>query len=82
MNYGLGHGLGLEEHDAPFLFLKPTDPKRLESWKEQRIQEGMVLAIEPGAYVKGEGGFRLENDIMIRNGKVEMLTEARIEYIS
>ncbi|UYP47119.1 Xaa-Pro dipeptidase [Candidatus Lokiarchaeum ossiferum] len=82
MNYGLGHGLGLEEHDAPFLFPKPTDPKRLESWKEQRIQEGMVLAIEPGAYVKGEGGFRLENDIMIRNGKVEMLTEARIEYIS
>lgn len=82
MNYGLGHGLGLEEHDAPFLFPKPTDPKRLESWKEQLIQEGMVLAIEPGAYVKGEGGFRLENDIMIRNGKVEMLTEARIEYIS
>lgn len=82
MNYGLGHGLGLQEHDAPFLFPKPTDPKRLESWKEQRIQEGMVLAIEPGAYVKGEGGFRLENDLMIRNGKVEILTEARVEYIS
>jgi len=60
---------------------KPTDPIRLKKWREVTVQEGMVFTIEPGAYVAGEGGFRIENDVMIRNGKVEVLTHANFEHI-
>ena len=41
----------------------------------------MFFTIEPGACVKGEGGFRIENDVMIRNGKVQVLTKAKFEHI-
>ena len=81
MNYALGHGIGLSEHDFPYLGAKPTDPVRLKYWREIKVTEGMVFTIEPGAYVAGEGGFRIENDVMIRNGKVEILTNAKFEHI-
>jgi Xaa-Pro aminopeptidase len=81
MNYGLGHGIGLSEHDSPFIFPKPKDPIRLKHWRDIKVEEGMVFTIEPGAYIPGEGGFRLENDVMIRNGKVEILTHAKFEQI-
>jgi Xaa-Pro aminopeptidase len=81
MNYALGHGIGLSEHDAPVLRVKPTDPIRLKYWREIKVKEGMIFTIEPGAYVKGEGGYRIENDVMIRNGKVEILTKAKFEHI-
>ncbi len=81
MNYALGHGIGLSEHDFPYLGAKPTDPVRLKYWREVKVKEGMVFTIEPGAYVAGEGGFRIENDVMIRNGKVQVLTKAKFEHI-
>lgn len=74
MPYSLGHGLGLTEHDSPFLSRKPTDEYSLKHWKEEVIQDGMVFTIEPGAYKQGLGGQRLENDVLIRNGKVEVIT--------
>jgi len=40
------------------------------------IQDGMVFTIEPGAYKQGLGGQRLENDILIRNGKIEIITKS------
>lgn len=82
MNYALGHGIGLTEHDSPFLSSKPKDPARLKFWKEILIEDGMVFTIEPGAYVRGEGGYRIENDVMIRNGKVEVLTSAKFLHIT
>ncbi len=54
---------------------------RLKYWREIKVEEGMFFTIEPGAYVKGEGGFRIENDVMIRNGKVPSLTKAKFEHI-
>ncbi|KKM91436.1 hypothetical protein LCGC14_1228500, partial [marine sediment metagenome] len=45
-------------------------------WKEETIQDGMVFTIEPGAYKQGLGGQRLENDVLIRNGKVEIITKS------
>ena len=81
MNYALGHGIGLSEHDFPYVSPKPTDPVRLKKWREITVKEGMVFTIEPGAYVAGEGGFRIENDVMIRNGRVEVLTHAKFEHI-
>ena len=76
MPHGLGHGLGLTVHDSPGIRQKPTEPERLEVWSEVLVEEGMVFTIEPGVYVKGLGGQRLENDVMIRNGKVEVYTNS------
>ena len=39
----------------------------------------MVFTIEPGIYKEGLGGFRLENDVLIKNGRVEVITKS--EYI-
>jgi len=74
MPYSLGHGLGLTVHDSPFITRKPTDDYSKKFWKEETIQDGMIFTIEPGAYKQGLGGQRLENDVLIRNGKVEIIT--------
>jgi len=79
MPYSLGHGLGLTVHDSPRIGRKPTDEYSLKHWKEETFQEGMVFTIEPGIIKQGVGGTRLENDVMIRNGKVEVITKS--EYI-
>jgi len=76
MPYSLGHGLGLTVHDSPSITRKPTDDYSRNFWKEETIQDGMVFTIEPGAYKKGLGGQRLENDVLIRNGKVEIITSS------
>jgi Xaa-Pro aminopeptidase len=77
MPYSLGHGLGLSVHDSPFISRKPTDEYSKKHWKEETIQDGMVFTIEPGAYKQGLGGQRLENDVLIRNGKVEIITKSK-----
>lgn len=74
MPYSLGHGLGLTVHDSPYISRKPTDDYSKKHWKEETIQDGMVFAIEPGVFKQGLGGQRLENDVLIRNGKVEIIT--------
>jgi Xaa-Pro aminopeptidase len=78
MPYALGHGLGLSEHDSPIIRRKPTDEYGLKYWKEIKFEEGMVFTIEPGIYKHGSGGCRIENDLMIRNGKVEVLTHSEL----
>ncbi|MCJ7652010.1 MAG: Xaa-Pro peptidase family protein [Candidatus Lokiarchaeota archaeon] len=77
MPYSLGHGLGLTVHDSPLLSRKPSDEYSKKHWKEETIQDGMVFTIEPGAYKQGLGGQRLENDFLIRNGKVEIITSSK-----
>ncbi len=77
MPHALGHGLGLSEHDAPHLGPKPTHPARLKNWTEVKVENGMVFTIEPGVYKEGLGGQRLENDVIIWNDKVEVMTKSR-----
>jgi Xaa-Pro aminopeptidase len=76
--HAIGHGIGLDEHDSPVLFSKPRDGKLPKKHNETILQENMVLAIEPGIYVPGIGGCRLENDFLITKKWARRLTNARL----
>lgn len=75
--HSLGHGLGLTVHDSPGFFSKPKDRERRNLWKEIKLRENMVVTLEPGVYVKGVGGCRLENDILIKKSP-KVLTNSRL----
>ena len=62
--HGLGHGVGLEVHEQPWL---SRDPSRLVA--------GDVITLEPGLYRKGYGGVRLEDLVLVTDGGAENLTE-------
>jgi len=62
--HGLGHGIGLAGHEEPRLTNMLT-PRRLEA--------GMVVTIEPGVYLPGVGGVRLEDDYLVTDGGCECL---------
>jgi len=62
----LGHGLGLEAHEDPSL-----DPGG-----SAVLEEGMVITIEPGVYIPGWGGIRIEDDVVVEGGGCRVLTTA------
>jgi Xaa-Pro aminopeptidase len=62
--HGLGHGLGLQVHEAPAI--RPLS--------ETVLQSGMVCTIEPGIYLPGWGGVRIEDDILVTPGGGEIMT--------
>lgn len=70
MPHSLGHGVGLEVHEAPWVRSRATDPVPLEP--------GMVFTIEPGLYHAEAGGVRLENDVLITDSGAEVITTSRI----
>jgi Xaa-Pro aminopeptidase len=64
-NFGhaLGHGVGIAIHEAP----------RLSSRNRKRLKSGMVVTVEPGIYIPGWGGIRLENMVVVREDGCEIL---------
>jgi len=65
--HSLGHGVGLEIHEFPIISNKM-------SYVDQPLQEGMVVTIEPGIYLPGIGGVRIEDTIVITKDGYEDLT--------
>ena len=70
-SHSTGHGLGLEIHEAP----------RLASAHSQVLQPGMVITIEPGAYVPGKQGVRIEDVVVVTATGCEVLTPTDKELI-
>ncbi len=69
--HSTGHGIGLDVHEGPTLSMR----------SEQVLKPGMVVTVEPGIYLAGVGGVRIEDDIVITDEGNERLTHATKELI-
>ncbi|MCD9021142.1 M24 family metallopeptidase [Cohnella silvisoli] len=69
--HGLGHAFGLEIHE----------PARLSQQSKDILQPGMVITVEPGIYIPGFGGVRIEDDIVVTETGIEVLTKSNKELI-
>jgi Xaa-Pro aminopeptidase len=65
--HSLGHGVGLAAHELP----------RLGPGSHEPLAEGMVFTVEPGIYLSGWGGVRIEDTVTMENGKARAISRAR-----
>jgi Xaa-Pro aminopeptidase len=69
--HSTGHGVGLEIHEPP----------RLGKQQEERLEAGMVITIEPGVYIPGKGGIRIEDMVVVTAKGCQVLTPVTKELI-
>lgn len=69
--HSTGHGLGIEVHEDP----------RVAKGQKQKLEPGNVITIEPGVYVPGVGGIRIEDDVAVHSGDAEVLTRTPRDII-
>jgi Xaa-Pro aminopeptidase len=71
MGHGLGHGLGLDVHEEP----------RLSTESDSVLEPGNVVTVEPGIYLEGRFGVRIEDDVVVTEDGIENLTGFRKDLI-
>ncbi len=69
--HSTGHGLGLEVHEEP----------RLAKGQRSKLAAGNVVTVEPGVYVPGVGGIRIEDDVAVHSNRTEVLTRVTRDFI-
>jgi Xaa-Pro aminopeptidase len=70
--HGLGHGVGLEIHEAP----------RLSQRSDSVLADGNVVTVEPGVYLPGQFGVRIEDLVVVTDGACQILTSVPKELIT
>jgi len=65
-HHSTGHSLGLEVHETP----------SLSSRSDEILKENMVITVEPGIYIAGWGGIRIEDTVIVKNGGCEIITQS------
>lgn len=71
-SHSLGHGVGLAIHEGPFLRQNSTEV----------LQAGHIITIEPGVYIPGDAGVRIEDLVLVTDGGYEVLSHSPKEFIS
>jgi Xaa-Pro dipeptidase len=67
-----GHGLGMEGHEDPYIFGENS----------QKLEEGMTFTVEPGIYLPGRGGVRVEDDVVVTATGAESLSTLKRELVT